>query len=114
LAGDLSGMGRFLGHRDGAGRVYPPGRARCPNRRQPRRHLWHLMRKLPAVYYRDPARPCQRGGGTAARGIPRPAMTRLGAIFSVLCLAALLWGLWLIWAPQPATLPPPGSTQPPA
>ncbi|GLK64946.1 L,D-transpeptidase family protein [Paracoccus kondratievae] len=41
-------------------------------------------------------------------------MKRLGAIFSVLCLAALLWGLWLIWAPQPATLPPPGSTQPPA
>ncbi|CQR85112.1 L,D-transpeptidase catalytic domain [Paracoccus aminovorans] len=28
-------------------------------------------------------------------------MRRLGAIFSALCLAALLWGLWLLWAPQP-------------
>ncbi|KRW94875.1 murein L,D-transpeptidase family protein [Paracoccus sp. MKU1] len=38
-------------------------------------------------------------------------MKRLGGIFSVLCLAAVLWGLWLLWAPQPAPVPVP---QPPA
>lgn len=38
-------------------------------------------------------------------------MRRLGGLFSVLCLAAVLWGLWLIWAPQPAPVPVP---QPPA
>ncbi|MFC3570763.1 L,D-transpeptidase family protein [Paracoccus simplex] len=38
-------------------------------------------------------------------------MKRLGAIFSALCLAAALWGLWLIWAPPSAPVPAP---QPPA
>lgn len=32
-------------------------------------------------------------------------MKRLGTLFSALCLAAVLWGLWLIWAPPP--VPPP-------
>ncbi|WP_104491258.1 L,D-transpeptidase family protein [Paracoccus denitrificans] len=34
-------------------------------------------------------------------------MKRLGGIFSALCLAAVLWGLWMLWAPQPAPLPQP-------
>ena len=34
-------------------------------------------------------------------------MKRLGALFSALCLAAVLWGLWLIWAPSPVPVPPP-------
>lgn len=36
-------------------------------------------------------------------------MRRLGALFSALCIAALVCGLWLIWAParQPAPVPPP-------
>ncbi|MBT0779737.1 L,D-transpeptidase family protein [Paracoccus sp. pheM1] len=38
-------------------------------------------------------------------------MRRLGGIFSALCLAAVLGGLWLLWAPQPAPVPVP---QPPA
>ncbi|MTH77672.1 L,D-transpeptidase family protein [Paracoccus aestuariivivens] len=32
-------------------------------------------------------------------------MRRLGALFSALCLVAVLWGLWLLWAPQKATAP---------
>ena len=38
-------------------------------------------------------------------------MKRLGGLFSALCVAALLWGLWLLWAPQPAPprAPPPAA-----
>lgn len=32
-------------------------------------------------------------------------MRRLGALFSALCLLALVWGLWLLWAPQPGLRP---------
>ena len=28
-------------------------------------------------------------------------MKRLGGLFSALCLVALVWGLWTLWAPQP-------------
>jgi len=38
-------------------------------------------------------------------------MNRLGGLFSALCLAAALWGMWLVWAPQPAPAPGP---RPPA
>lgn len=34
-------------------------------------------------------------------------MRRLGGIFATLCMAALLWGLWLVWAPQPRPTPAP-------
>ncbi|MDQ7775711.1 L,D-transpeptidase family protein [Paracoccus aminovorans] len=36
-------------------------------------------------------------------------MKRLGGLFSALCLAALVWGLWVLWAPQPVPpqVPPP-------
>lgn len=30
-------------------------------------------------------------------------MKRLGALFSALCVVALVWSLWLLWAPQPRT-----------
>ncbi|MDS9466506.1 L,D-transpeptidase family protein [Paracoccus sp. MBLB3053] len=32
-------------------------------------------------------------------------MKRLGALFSALCVAALLWSLWLIWAPHRQSVP---------
>lgn len=38
-------------------------------------------------------------------------MKRLGGIFSALVVVALVWGLWLLWAPQPGRQPAP---QPPA
>lgn len=37
-------------------------------------------------------------------------MKRLGGVFSALCLVALVWGLWTLWAPQPV----PPRSQPPA
>lgn len=41
-------------------------------------------------------------------------MKRLGALFSALCLAALIGGLWLIWSPQaPDQSRPQGTAQPP-
>ena len=38
-------------------------------------------------------------------------MKRLGGVFSALCLVALVWGLWTLWAPQPV---PPRNPQPAA
>ncbi|WP_017998662.1 L,D-transpeptidase family protein [Paracoccus sp. N5] len=38
-------------------------------------------------------------------------MKRLGGLFSALCLAALVWGLWTLWAPQPAPPPVPPPAQ---
>jgi lipoprotein-anchoring transpeptidase ErfK/SrfK len=35
-------------------------------------------------------------------------MKRLGGLFSALCLAAVLWGLWTLWMPQPASPPAQG------
>ena len=34
-------------------------------------------------------------------------MKRFGGLFSALSIAAVLWGVWLVWAPQPVPVPVP-------